>query len=90
MSYPARAEGLGKYDMSIYVRVGEVHLYVYAFGVSASLLGYIDKDSAYIYIYIYIYIYVHGCVVIYEALCFDVAQGQMNGHSMKLELTRVR
>ena len=28
-------------------------------------------------------------VVIYEALCFDVAQSQMNGHPMRLELTRV-
>ena len=28
-------------------------------------------------------------VVIYEDLCFDVAQGQMNGHPMRLELTRL-
>ena len=28
-------------------------------------------------------------VVIYEALCFDVARGQMNGHLMRLEPTRI-
>ena len=28
-------------------------------------------------------------IVIYEALCFDVAQGRMNGHPMRLKLTRV-
>ena len=29
------------------------------------------------------------CPVIYVALCFDVAQGRMNGVPMRLELTRV-
>ena len=48
-------------------------------------------DVIYIYIYvcvcvcvcvfvclIYIYVHIHACIVIYKALCFDVAQGRMN------------
>ena len=33
----------------------------------------------YINIHIYTHIYIPLYIVIYEALCFDVAQGRMNG-----------
>ena len=57
MSYPARAEGLGKYDKQIHS-----HLQLNCW----------DRWESSLYTYIYIYIYIYVCVCVCVCVCVNV------------------